>query len=633
MEEIQPQESFPALPPAPELESMFGPSFGVSSSGIGAGAVNNQGIFPSARYAKVVVGPTPGAGIDTTSIQEGIDKASALGGGVVLVKTGTYQPRASIEAKDNVLVIGEDLQGVIIDFSLATSSLGSSGLGYSMGGFRFDGISKTSAGTIAVTNLSPTVNGTFTLFNKALPGDKILLDGVIYTIKSITNDTLLTLTLDYQGYTQTGAGCQIIDPVVNAGISTLTILNGRNIGLSFMRSENCSARGVLVSGASGADGFGCYAETNVGLSIQNFTVFNTQSSSSGEGNGSGIRLMASDSCFLENILSYSNKGEGIIMSASDRTVVTNSLCVHNKQGLVIDDSSECRILAVKAVSNSSDGFYLEGNSDAVIASGPKWNSLIGCLAKNNGGDGFRIHDESNGGGAFGQGGDVITANTISACHSRNNLGWGIRLSLGAGATSVGLTNTILTANDVRTGNSSGRISDSGTGTIKTPFYLSGATTSIANTTVETDLVAFTIPAGTLGLSGAIKLHTMFEFFNNTGANTTLTIRVYWGGTLISGSVVVYNAATNGAGQNVIETIIQGANSAIAQYQKTKINASHPGGLPNGFVEGHYGYTAWHALGDIAKDSNVAQILKVTVQFGTASPFINTGGGAASVANF
>lgn len=60
-------------------------------------------------------------------------------------------------------------------------------------------------GTIAVTNGSPNVTGTGTVFTTQLSaGSIILINGVSYTVASITNDTSLTLTTNYAGANASG---------------------------------------------------------------------------------------------------------------------------------------------------------------------------------------------------------------------------------------------------------------------------------------------------------------------------------------------------------------------------------------------------------------------------------------------
>ena len=61
-----------------------------------------------------------------------------------------------------------------------------------------------------------------------------------------------------------------------------------------------------------------------------------------------------------------------------------------------------------------------------------------------------------------------------------------------------------------------------------------------------------------------------------------------------------------------------------------MRASHPGGLAGAFDEAEYGTSNWQAFGDIAKDSNVDQILKITAQFSVANAAVNIGAGLAFV---
>jgi phage tail sheath gpL-like len=61
------------------------------------------------------------------------------------------------------------------------------------------------AGTLAVTNNSTAVVGTGTAFNTALtPPQTIFIEGVLYTVASVTDATHLTLSSQYQGVTASG---------------------------------------------------------------------------------------------------------------------------------------------------------------------------------------------------------------------------------------------------------------------------------------------------------------------------------------------------------------------------------------------------------------------------------------------
>lgn len=81
------------------------------------------------------------------------------------------------------------------------------------------GPGKTAAltGTVSVTNASPVVTGSGTIFNAELTaGDKILIVGVPYAVLYIASNTSLTLTANYQG--ATAAGLEITGGGVKATI-------------------------------------------------------------------------------------------------------------------------------------------------------------------------------------------------------------------------------------------------------------------------------------------------------------------------------------------------------------------------------------------------------------------------------
>jgi hypothetical protein len=64
---------------------------------------------------------------------------------------------------------------------------------------------KTLAGTVAVTNNSPTVTGASTTFTTDLVvGDNIIINSLAFTVNIISSDTSLTLSSNYSGVTASG---------------------------------------------------------------------------------------------------------------------------------------------------------------------------------------------------------------------------------------------------------------------------------------------------------------------------------------------------------------------------------------------------------------------------------------------
>ena len=79
-------------------------------------------------------------------------------------------------------------------------------------------------GTLAATNGSTGIVGTNTAFRDLAPGDPITIEGVPYTISTITDDTHLTLTTGYAG--ATGSSLVYL-AATNPGAGTISVTNGQ----------------------------------------------------------------------------------------------------------------------------------------------------------------------------------------------------------------------------------------------------------------------------------------------------------------------------------------------------------------------------------------------------------------------
>ena len=78
-------------------------------------SVRNISTYPQIRTYKAIVDPA-GYG-DLTDIQTAINYVNGLGGGAILVKSGTYVQTSDITLYSNIQLIGEDDDTTIIDFN------------------------------------------------------------------------------------------------------------------------------------------------------------------------------------------------------------------------------------------------------------------------------------------------------------------------------------------------------------------------------------------------------------------------------------------------------------------------------------------------------------------------------------
>lgn len=104
-------------------------------------------------------------------------------------------------------------------------------------------------GTVAVTNLSPTVTGTGTAFKTQLAAGSIVsIGGVSYTVSTITSNTVLTLTANYAGATASGLS---MSSGLTVATSTASACGGtNNVTTTASTGTIAMTGGTLAPGAS-----------------------------------------------------------------------------------------------------------------------------------------------------------------------------------------------------------------------------------------------------------------------------------------------------------------------------------------------------------------------------------------------
>lgn len=334
-------------------------------------------------------------------IQKAIDTLSAKGGGVVLIRNGTYYETADIIVPDNVTLQGETSGAAIIDFQ---------NLAYQV---KVAGTIVYSTGTVAVNNKSTTVTGTGTAWDSSVIGQYILLAGRWFGISAVTDGTHLTIDSQFDGTSRSGDSTYIGTPAMNVLLSNFTVQNSAHadgavyfqyvlgcnhtnlqiydsiIGLSFFGANSTTAQGFNVVGCEtgvyvencavwtmynfniyGSVGVNLYCVSFINASVSNFTI-----SSAG---GNNITLDTCTSMGIYDSENTSSSGKGIEMSAC----------------------TDIEVFAQAIRSHSSDGVKLTANNARV--------SLHNMSFLNNGGWGVNIPAASN------------SKNTLSSCFFSGN---------------------------------------------------------------------------------------------------------------------------------------------------------------------------------------------------------------------
>lgn len=157
------------------------------------------------------------------------------------------------------------------------------------------------------------------------------------------------------------------------------------------------------------------------------------------------------------------------------------------------------------------------------------------------------------------------------------------------------------------------------------FLISSATqTDIVNTLVETDLYTFSVPGGTLLTDRGLCWIIAGDYLNNTGAVSTLTWRVSYGGVLIASHA--FSIAQNASRRAwFLYVYVWGAGVTGQQIGHTLLNLTPASAnvgtatlVDAGIVAGQFqqGFVA------ITVDSILAQTLKITLQHSVANALIS-----------
>lgn len=126
-------------------------------------------------------------------------------------------------------------------------------------------------------------------------------------------------------------------------------------------------------------------------------------------------------------------------------------------------------------------------------------------------------------------------------------------------------------------------------------------TTITNTTVETQVYSFTIPAGTMGANDVIGFDTWGDMTNSSGATDTITMRVKLGGTTIL--ALAFGVNTGTVNPMLLRGVIK--NTGVTNAQRGSGIESCANGATTQF-------------GTATIDMTVAQPFVITFQHGTAN---------------
>lgn len=401
------------------------------------GGILYTGINPAGRQFKIVVSPDRKLG-QTDNIQEAINYVSDLGGGVVLLKQGTYYPTAKIALKSNVSLVGEDRDTTIISLSSVPYSEDAGSV--PDGGVEVVGELVTDTGTISINSETGTVTGSSTQFSTdgVVAGDKIFLNTIPFSVASVASDTSLTLANNYFGKNISGASCLVSRTKDNVGIHNLSIIDGRTgktfpeqlTGVRTNYTENLSIRNCVFEN----NWYGAHISRETKVSIYESIFINNRNGGLYVGNVNSGNIVGN--------YMYNNEEHGceIIATAvtqplhfNNNTLSSNllyGLWLYLSKGIIVTNNS--------MFYNYQDGILVSGSVDNIISSN---------LCSYNGGDGIEL---ATAGGTVDSDNNIVSNNlTVS------NDNWGVLLTADTNGNQV--------HGNLNKSNTSGALSDSGTG--------------------------------------------------------------------------------------------------------------------------------------------------------------------------
>ena len=423
-----PVENFPFIPPVEEPKGVIGPSYGLNASGLGAGAVRTPTIKAAGRAIKAVVGTSKGAGVDFSDIQEAINHVDTLGGGTILLLSGTYYPTSPyINLKSNVYLVGEDPERTIIDCVGMTLTSGQAAM---FGG----GEQMSIVGTVIATNDSATIAGTSTKFvsHGVKENDVIYINFHPYHVKAVASETSLTIKETYRGATTAATNFAIYRAVGNVLLENFTLLydlRGNNGGILLAWVEQAIVRKVKVRNFSGQ-----------GITIRGVFNFSLENCETYGNTGTGIevnQVAATDlinNGAIINCLSWSNDNRGINIAGNSMVRVWGCTANGNNLGIRVV-SSETHVSGCTSEFNKLDGIRLNDAS---------YCQIIGNNASSNGAEGISTLNT-----------DATTDNNVIVGNNcENNADYGVYISASTTGNKVGPNNYV--------SNTAGSVKDLGT---------------------------------------------------------------------------------------------------------------------------------------------------------------------------
>jgi hypothetical protein len=354
---------------------------------------------------------------NTQDIQTNIDLIDSYGGGTLYLQNGTYTLTADITIPSGVTIAGVARDTVIIE----------------CGNYKLQivGSNAYNTGTVTIANGGTTVVGVGTTWTSAMVGRYIYLgkygDFFWYEITGFTDTTHITIREPYTGQTDLAGDTYTIATIVrDARINRLTVQNATGVAIKFQYIVECSLNDINVFGSGTGLDFDQALFPLMVISVI----------------GCGVNVDWNEVSGFEinfSIFSDSTSGAGMVFTSTGNATFFDSGIVGNfGDGLNMTSCSSISFLSMDVSSNGGQGIELVSDCSR--------NSFFAVNMNNNTSDGIKFTATTDN-------------NSINSCVIADNGGWGINI---AAAT---CDNNILIGVNA-SGNASGSLTDSGTGTLK-----------------------------------------------------------------------------------------------------------------------------------------------------------------------
>lgn len=351
---------------------------------------------------------------DSQNIQAIADTLEDQGGGVILLRNGTYLLDSDISITTNCILKGETGDGVILDFQNTAYQI------KVVGELIYD------SGTVAIDSKMTTVTGTGTGWTTALIGSSILLKGIWYVIVGVTSETELEIELPFELQDITGQSYAIANIVSGITLEEFTVQNSTHEdGAIFYRyALDVACNGITVF------------DSIIGVNIQDcWTVGYTDGFI--VGCEIGLNIARSNTWTLYNFEVYGSSTTNVVAEELYNVSYSNfTNSTSTGDGIQLINCGNLSLYDFGMLATGGDGVSLTGCNDIEI---------FGANIVTSGGDGISLNGDNV----------RVSVHNVSLL---DNGGWGINI------TAASDTDTILSANSFN-GNGSGTINDLGTDTI------------------------------------------------------------------------------------------------------------------------------------------------------------------------